>query len=83
MFIIIIIIIITTTTTTTNKILIGELVRNFDDNISAFYVFSSGNVQFNKLDESKNIVRPTSWDQLLLRCYLSSGDIKSQMFSLQ
>jgi hypothetical protein len=71
----------------TNKILIGELVRNFDDNVSTFYVLSSGNVQFNKyaykLDESKNSVRPTSWDQLLLHCYLSSGDIKSQMFSLQ
>jgi hypothetical protein len=70
-----------------NKILIGELVRNFDDNVSMFYVLSPGNVQFNKyaykLDESKNAVRSISWDLLLLRCYLSSGDIKSQMFSLQ
>ena len=70
-----------------NKILIGESVRNFDDNISTFYVLSSGNVPFNKyaykLDESKNTLRPTSWDQLLLRCSLSSGDIRSQMFSLQ
>jgi hypothetical protein len=32
----------------TNKVLIGESVRNFDDNISTFYVLSSGNVPFNQ-----------------------------------